>query len=147
MSLKVTVMREIDRKLKELRPSLRHVAPLTFFNSVGFALFNLVTGILFFFFPVTNFVIVGIISLKLWAILFASLGLVFLFALWSNNWQVTRRMHLLGIFVKTAWLMELVARLPTRGYAGLVLVFVWGLLIYLQFITYVYFTPVKRRDD
>lgn len=138
------LMSRIDRTLKEIRPGLRLVAPQTYYISWGFGLFNILAGLSLFNFPQQKFLIVGAISLRIWSVLFVFFGLLFIYTLLTNNWRGTRFLHITGVAIKTAWLLELV----TRSIAGksLILVFIWALLIYLQAITYIYFTPVESKD-
>lgn len=137
-------MRNIERTLQDIRPSLRLVAPLTYYISWGFGIFNILAGASLVNFPQTKFLIVGAIDLKVWAILFMCLGSGFVYTLFTNNWRGTRTLMLAGVLIKTAWLMELIARAVVGR--SFILVFIWALLLYLQAVTYKYFTPVENRN-
>jgi len=128
--------------IKNIKPSLRLVAPLTFYIAAGYAVFNITAGMTLFNFPATKFLIVGAISLKIWALIFIILGCISVFELFINNWRAIRGLMLVGIFVKGAWLMELIAR-SING-KSFILALIWALLLYLQAATYIYFTPVKN---
>ncbi len=137
-------MSDIEKQLSHIRPSLRIVAPQTYYISWGFAVFNVLAGLSLMNFPQTQFLIVGAINLKAWAIIFVVMGVLFLYALLTNQWRMLRSLHLMGVMVKTVWLMELVARAIVGK--SFVLVCIWALLLYLQAVTYRYFTPVESRN-
>lgn len=137
-------MRNIDKRLREIRPSLRLVAPLTYYISWGFAVFNILAGLSLVNFPQTKFLIVGAVDLRVWAALFIFLGTSFTYSLVMNDWRTVRILHLGGVVIKTAWLMELIARAVVGR--SFILVFIWLLLLYLQAVTFRYFTPVENRD-
>lgn len=137
-------MRDINKTLKEIRPHLRQVAPLTYYTCWGFAIFNMSVAIPLFRINQETFLIVGVISLKVWALLFTSMGLLMAYALVRNDWKLTRGLMIIGVGIKASWLMELLVR-ATSG-KSFVLATIWALLVYLQFISYLYFTPVGPRN-
>jgi len=131
-------MTQIDRQLKEVRPSLRLVAPHTFYTGLGFAVFNIVMGAISFNYLSSRLTLIGVVGIKTWAVLFECIGLLFFYSLVINNWRLLRQLMLIGICVKTAWLMELLAD------QKFVLSTLWLLILYLQCLNYIYFTPVNR---
>lgn len=138
-------MSNIDRTLKDIRPSIRAIAPLTYYICWGFALFNIAVSIPLYRLNEVNFSIVGAISIKVWAVIFLLMGLVKLWSLIVNNWKLARTLLIVGVAIKSAWLMELLAR--TVNGKSFILVAIWALLIYLESTTYVHFIPVERRNE
>lgn len=137
-------MTDLNKQLRDIRPPLRIAAPLTFYVTLGYAVFNIVLGSLLFKTDLSHLLtFVGLINATIWACIFLAYGLTMAAILKYNNWSVTRRFILVGITIKTMWLLELlVEALAGRGF---VLVFIWSLLLYLQIISYIYFTPVKQH--
>jgi len=131
---------ELERRIKQIRPALRLVAPLTFFIMIGFAALNIFIGASLFDF---NFglplVVAGIISLHAWSAIFITHGLLILSAIQHNSWAWLKRLLLVGVTIKTIWLFELIS-LAIRGGSPF-FVFVWSFLLYLQISTYIYFAP------
>ena len=138
------LVRNLEKTLRDIRPGLRLIAPQTYFVSWGFGVFNILAGLSLFNFPQQRFLIAGAIGLKVWSVIFIVLGVGFVYMLRANNWRGTRLLHLAGVVVKTAWLLELVARSVVGK--SFILVCIWALLLYLQIVTYIYFTPVENRD-
>lgn len=138
-------MNDINQTLKDLRPSLRKVAPQTFWFSIGFGIFNTIIGVALFNLNIlVRLKVVGVVPIKLWGIVFLVHGLTMLASVLANNWRLTRSMHLVGIAIKTAWWLEML----TVFIAGSspFLLYIWSLLLFLQVIVCIYFTPRMRRD-
>lgn len=137
-------MSEIGRTLKEIRPSLRVAAPQTYWFTIGFGLFNILLGL-----AVYNTValyslnIVNLIPVKGWGIIFALHGASILVTLLMNDWKLTKYLHYVGVAIKTAWWMALLSYALT-GHSP-ALLFVWSLLLYMQVIIIIYFTPRFKR--
>lgn len=137
-------MSSIEKTLSEIRPSLRIVAPLTYYISWGFAIFNVLVSAPLYLIGDFKFVLVGAISIKIWSALFMLTGFLFAYGLVVNNWRLTRNLMLAGVAIKSAWLMELLARAVTGR--SFILVAIWALILYLQIVTYIYFTPVRSKN-
>lgn len=137
-------MDNIDKVLRDIRPKLRVVAPLTYFISWGFAIFNVAISVPLYRINEESFLIVGVVSTKIWAAAFFVMGFLIMYALLKNKWKLDQNLMLLGVFLKSAWLMELIAR--TVNGKSFILVAIWSLLLYLQFVAYLYFTPVERNN-
>ena len=138
-------MHGIDKALRDIRPSLRIVAPMTYYIAWGFALFNVVVSAPLYRINEDVFGILGAISLKVWAIIFMLNGLILAYTLLVNKWKSTRGLMLVGVCINSAWLMELIAR-TTNG-KSFILVAIWGLIVYLQAVTYLYFTPQEPKSE
>lgn len=137
-------MSSINQTLKEIRPSLRTIAPQTFWFSIGLGIFNSVVGVSLYNLSILiSLQLVGIIPIKFWALIFLVHGVAMLGSLLSNNWKITRAMHLIGIAIKSAWWLELVAATITGR--SPFLLYVWSLILFLQIIIWIYFTPRVGR--
>ena len=140
-------MTETGKAISIIRPSLRHIAPLSFWFSLGFALFNLFVGFgLFIAQILTSFRVVGIIPLKIWGIIFMVHGLLMLYFLFVNSWKMTRLFNLIGVGIKTMWWFELVSSVVSGASPFPFLLIIWSLLLFLQAVLYIYFTPRVGHD-
>lgn len=138
-------MYTIKQKLKDLRPALREVAPLTYYICIGFAVLNVVLGItLINTHGPTGLSIVGTYT-PIWGygILFLLLGILGLGSLYANNWVWIRRTLVLGMLYKSIWFYALVASLFHGG--SFAILGLWLFLIHVQAMTYVYFIPNIHR--
>lgn len=137
-------MHEVKGKLKELRPSLRLVAPLTWTIILGFGILNLVLGWSLMHYPLgTPLAIVSDYTpLQLYGAMFIALGVAMLLNLWRNNWRWLRRLLLIGLLIKTIWLFALVMRLFNGGSA--IILVLWMFITHVQAMAYVYFIPIQK---
>lgn len=145
-------MTEVDKVIKIIRPSLRKVAPQTYWYTIGFGVFNILVGLLLISIPgLVKLELLSILTIKGWALVFILMGLSALIFLFKNNWKVSRELTRLGIVVKAAWWFELLSVIVTDHSPYMVLVkslfLVWSLLLYLQIFTFIYFSPRVSRDD
>lgn len=139
-------MSRIDEALSAIRPSLRIVAPQTFYFSIVFGTFNVAVGLgLITSTTLVKLRVVGIIPLKTWGFIFLIHGLFILYSLYINNWNLARNLNMLGVFIKCTWWLELLAEAITHGGFPFVL-FMWSTLLAFQIIVCRYFTP-RMRDD
>jgi len=137
-------MSDITQTIKQIRPSLRDVAPHTFYFSIGFGIFNTLIGFALFNSTILyTLQLVGIIPIRMWALIFLFHGLAMLGSLVFNNWKTTRTLHAIGVFIKSAWWLELLAATITGRSAFLL--YIWSLLLFLQIIVWIYFTPRVSR--
>lgn len=135
-------MSSIDRTLKQIRPRLYSIAPHTFWFSVGFGTFNIVVGLSSLSNTIFKMVeISGLVPLDLWAAMFLLHGIALIVSLAINNWKFTKSLHFAGLFIKTGWWMELFIFTLTHPERSPFLLFAWSLLLFLQFIVCIYFTP------
>lgn len=140
-------MSDIDKTLSNIRPALRHIAPLSFWFSGGFGVFNMLVGIgLFNAQILTAFKVVGIIPLKLWGVIFMMQGLGMIYFLLTNNWKLIRLTNLIGVGVKTMWWFELISSFISGASQFPFLLIIWSLLLFLQAVLYIYFTPRVEYD-
>lgn len=145
-------MTEVDKIIKIIRPSLRVVAPHTYWFTIGFGTFNLLVGIFLLGIPgLVKLELLSIFNIKVWAAIFLIMGLSSIYFILRNSWKVSRKLALVGVILKAAWWFELLSVIITDQSPYMVLVkalfLVWSLLLYLQIFTYIYFTPKASRDD
>lgn len=145
-------MSDIDKVIKVIRPSLRVVAPLTYYFTIGFGTLNILIGLfLIFIVGGVRLELLGLISLNMWAVLFICMGMLTLYFLFINNWKVTRIFALIGVGVKAAWWLELLSVVITNNSKLIILVkallLLWSFLLYFQIFTYIHFSPRVPRDS
>jgi hypothetical protein len=141
-------MSDISRKIANARPPLSKAAPLTFAICWGFAVVNVVLGlglILLYSTPVP-IAVANILSYREWGVLFLILAIVTAYGLITNNWNITRRTQLIGVLIKTIWMIALIFRSfmfpPT-----ILITAVWFFFVYVQGMTYVHFVPTTPKMD
>lgn len=137
-------MSNIDKTIKDIRPSLRLAAPQTYWFTVGFGVFNILLGV-----AVFNTValyaldLVNVIPVKMWGVIFAIHGIAMIGSLFINEWKITKALHYAGVAIKTAWWIALLSY-AVSGHSP-ALLFIWSLLLYMQIIVIIYFTPRFKR--
>lgn len=135
----------IEQTIRQIKPSLRQIAPYTFWSSIGFGLFNLVVGILLIDSQIfKSLQLLSFIPMWFWASVFMAHGAAMLLTLITNDWHITRKLHIVGVAIKSGWWLEILAA-TVAGFSPFLLC-VWSLLIFLQVIISMYFTPRLRRD-
>lgn len=145
-------MTEVDKIIKIIRPSLRVIAPHTYWFTIGFGTFNLLTGLFLLGIPgLVRLELLGVLSIKVWAGVFIMMGVSSLYFILTNNWKISRNFSLIGVILKSAWWLELLSIIIIDHSPYMILIkalfLVWSLLLYLQIFTYIYFTPKVSRDD
>lgn len=139
-------MSSIDKTIRAIRPSLRLAAPQTYWFSLGFGVFNLVIGSLILNGQIfVTLQVIGAVPLSVWALLFIVHGASMLAALYINSWKFTRSLNVVGVGIKVAWLLEVVA-ITIAGRSSFILV-VWLLLLFFQIINFLYFMPRVSREQ
>lgn len=131
------------KQLNDMRTSLWVIAPITAWNTFGFSVFNVAFGALLSFSDI-NIPLKQVVSIDVhvWGILFIIHGLNMMFYLGKNNWQMTKAGLIVALFMKSAWSLQLLA-LCIQGapqYVYLLLT-IAIFLVYLQFVTFINFTP------
>lgn len=133
-----------DRESKRIRLSLKKVSPATAWNVRGFIVFNIALGIgLYILAPdIHSIQSVGLLSKRLWGIVFLIHALIMLWVYIDNNWQAIKGALLAGCVIKTIWIMQLLS-LAIQGGSPLIYFFIATgfMLLYLQAGSYINFTP------
>lgn len=132
--------------LNEFTPRLRGLAPLTFWTTFVFATLNFFIGIsLFVQFDASRLsssliIVNDILTYQFWGVVFFVLGIAKYYALYSNRWNLTKRLMLTGVAVKAAWTIALIIRVLVSP--GTILVtFLWVALAAIQVFTVIFFVP------
>lgn len=132
-------------EMKDIRPSLKSVAPLTAWNVRGFGILNtFLLGVgLYFLAPyIKSFHAVGTLPIRIWTFIFLIHGLFILGFLKTNNWRAIKTSLLIGCFIKIAWVLQFVSlSIQTPTPLILSLMGFGILLLYIQIGTYINFTP------
>ncbi len=135
-----------NRELHKARPSLKMVSPLAHWTIVVMAVFNILLGLSLFFgidqtkFTASLIIVNEFLTFKFWGIVFLAIGAIKLFALKTNNWNLSRRSLLLGVSIKAAWAVALTVRTfisPGTFFVNII----WIALAALQMGAYVHFMP------
>lgn len=141
-------MSEIDKVLSDIRPKLRHVSPMTFWFSTGFAIFNILIGVgLLKANILITLKVAGILSLKVWGLIFLILGILMVYSLAINSWSMIKSLNSLGIGLKLAWWIELLSQLISGTSKTPFLLIIWSLLLFFQLVVFIYFTPEKENNE
>lgn len=138
-------MSTISQKIKQVRPKLRVISPISAAGIAGFAVFNCVLGTALAFEQartVEFFIVNEVFSYQVWGGMFVTLGLYMGISLLINSWRNMRWSLLIAIFLKLWWFMALVAReFIQDGNNNLMLIIMWSFITYLQLVLYVNFIP------
>lgn len=139
-------MQEIKQQIKELRPSLRQVAPLSWYIVLGFGILNVVLGVSLIKLPVKHIAIISQYTPSwVYGAMFTILGLLMFWGLIRNNWKLMRRTLAAGLLLKAVWLFALILILLHGG--DPYVLSLWLFLTYIQAVAYVFFVPVHVKGQ
>jgi hypothetical protein len=139
-------MTNIQKQIQQARPRLRQVTPLVHWIITVYAYFNILLGISLFLavdqskITASLIIVNDIFSYKFWGIVFIAIGILKLFALKTNNWDLSRKSLLVGVSIKAAWALALIIRSFTSPGTFLVTI-IWFALAAIQIITFIFFMP------
>jgi hypothetical protein len=148
--LEKTSRLKLNRQLRLARPRLKTIAPWTAAIVIGFAVTNMILGIGLWTYvnvsPQATFpVISGLITYKVWGVIFFALGAFKLTAYIRNDWAKIKFSLLTGLLIKSIWLYALFIRFLTGG--SIILLVIWLFFAYVQIVTYIYFIPLKPKES
>lgn len=140
----------IDTRIKKARPRLALIAPLTNAIIIAFALGNLVIGygvMALEIGPTTRRlpIVTGIFTFDFYGWIFIILGLVMLWGLWTNHWELLRKSLLFGVLTKSIWTVALVFAVLRGG--SVAVMGAWLILLAIQAATYIYFVIPPRVKE
>ncbi len=145
----------LKEQIHRARPSLRLVSPLSYWTVTVMAVFNLLLGgSLLALVDQTRLsapliIVNDLFTYKFWGVLFIAIGLLKLYALWSNKWELARTSLIVGVSVKAAWAVALIIRvLVSPGTFFLTLL--WLTVAMLQMGAYIWFLPhgfIHKQKD
>jgi len=139
--------RKLKQELKEARPKLRLVSPMSYWFVGLMGIFNLVLGALLL--GISNGIdineppfkiITAIIPLSIWGLIFIGLGLLKLAALKANSWKWARLTLLMGVTLKSGWAVALIARSMYQPDNAFLTMF-WVTIAIVQVLCYIFFLP------
>lgn len=139
-------MTNIEKAIQKARPNLKMVTPLAHAIILVFAFFNILFGLSLFFaidqtkISASLIIVNNIFSYKFWGFVFIAIGILKLFALKTNNWDLSRKSLLVGVAIKAAWAVALIVRSFTSPGTFLVSI-IWLALASIQIATFIFFMP------
>lgn len=139
-------MTNLQREIRNARPRLRLVSPLVHWVILVMGIFNILLGIsLYLAFDAARvsaplLIVNDLFTYRFWGIVFVALGILKLYSLWANNWNLAKNSLLVGISVKAAWAIALTIRSLTSP-GTLLINFIWLALAAIQVGTYIFFMP------
>lgn len=140
---------ELQQAIKEARPKLSTVAPLTAAICWGFVVVNIVLGLGMYFIYTTTVVpiaVASILSYESWGLIFFGLGIITAGFIFSNNWKATRNAQLAGLLIKSIWAIALIVRCFEEPRTILITA-VWLFFAYIQAVTYIHFLPIPKGNN
>lgn len=139
-------MTTLEKQIQKARPSLKMVTPLVHWIITIYAYFNILFGLSLFFaidqtkISASLLIVNDIFSYKFWGVVFIAIGILKLFALKTNNWNLSRKSLLVGVSIKATWAVALVVRSLTSPGTFLVSI-IWVALAAIQIVTFIFFMP------
>ena len=136
----------LKHQLEEARPRLKVVSPLAYWTILIMGFLNLFLGSMFLFFTdVIQFnaqllVVNEVITFEVWGVVFLALGLLKLYSLASNRWDIARNSLIIGVAVKAMWMIALIIRAVIAPQTILFTI-LWATIALLQMGAYIWFMP------
>jgi hypothetical protein len=144
-------MPNIEHQIKKARPTLRQVSPLSHWVVLIMGVFNIVLGLTLLFnidknrLSASLIIVNNILTYEFWGIVFISIGLIKLYALISNNWNLSRKTLILGVSVKAMWSVALIFRIFISP-GTLFITSTWLCIAALQMACYIFFMPPNTSN-
>lgn len=98
--------------------------------------------------PTVPIAVANMFSYQVWGAIFFSAGLMGVYGLLRNRWEMVRQAQLFGLLIKAIWLIALLIRAVSSPQTILIAL-VWALFAGIQAGVFIYFTPVtplERKD-
>lgn len=134
------------QELLQARPRLKLVSPLAHWTVMIMAIFNFFLGASLLFlvdqsrFSAPLIIVNDLFTYKFWGVVFIAIGLMKVYALKTNRWELARASLIVGVAVKAAWSVALIVRvLVSPGTFFLTLL--WLTVALLQMGAYIWFLP------
>jgi len=148
----------LNKKIQHARPLLKMVTPLSYWIITIYAYFNILLGMSLFIaidqsrISSPLLIVNDILNYKVWGTVFICIGILKLYALHTNNWNLSRRSLLVGVSIKAAWALALLVRSLTSPGTWLITI-IWLALAAIQIVTFIFFMPPavasykQRREE
>jgi len=145
-------------ELAKARPTLKQVSPMSHWFVTIMGVFNILLGFTLMFGIDKNRLSASLIivnefsSYTFWGIVFILIGIVKLYALFSNNWWLSRKSLILGVSIKAMWSVALIFRIFISP-GTVFITLCWLCIAALQMCCYIFFMPPnigsfnQRRED
>lgn len=136
------------KEILKARPNLSDVSPVSFWFIMLMGVFNLVLGVALFTtfdsdkFTASLIIVNSIFTFQFWGTAFFILGLYKLYSLYINDWWLARRSLLIGVGLKSGWMVALLIRIIEGGTVFLALC--WVAIALTQIICYIFFLPPQE---
>lgn len=82
----------------------------------------------------------SLFTYKFWGVVFIAIGLLKMYALYSNKWELARASLMIGVSVKAMWAVALIVRVLVSP-GTLFLTLLWVTIALLQMGAYIWFLP------
>lgn len=146
-------MNKLLQELREARPSLKQVSPHSYAVVLIMAIFNIVLGTSLFFAVDQNqsrlsaplLIVNDLLPYTFWGVVFIAIGLLKLYSLKTNNWNLARRTLIIGVAIKGMWAVALILRVFLSP-GSIFLALTWLCIAGLQMACYIFFMPPSTAN-
>lgn len=138
--------KSLKDQLRAARPRLRSVSPLAYWTVMVMAVFNFFLGASLLFLVDEDrlsaplIIVNDLFTYKFWGVVFIAIGVMKVYALLSNRWELARKSLITGVAVKAMWAVALVVRVLTSP-GTFFLTLLWLTVAALQMGAYIWFLP------
>lgn len=134
------------QELLRARPRLKMVSPLAYWTVIVMAIFNFLLGTSLMLLvdegrlSAPLIIVNDLFTYKFWGVVFIVIGMMKVYSLATNRWELARASLITGVAVKAAWSVALIVRvLVSPGTFFLTLL--WLTVALLQMGAYIWFLP------
>ena len=141
-------MSELDKKILQARPSLKKILPVVFWQTAVFSALNIALAAGIFLWKPTIFPLVApnLFWLHIWAVLFATIGILLAHGLLAKHWEMLRAYMCVGLLYKLLWSVALFFRIKDGGTFLVAVLFV-GLALLQAVVIIFYLPPDEAIED
>lgn len=139
-------MNKLAAQLAQARPRLKQVSPLSYWVIMIMAIFNIALGFTLIYgidrnrLSASLIIVNNILTYQFWGVVFILIGLLKLYAIKSNNWNLSRKSLLVGVSVKAMWAVALIFRIFISP-GTVFITLLWLCVAALQMACYIFFMP------
>ena len=144
--------KESQKAIQAARPRIRTISPLSYWTILIMGFFNLFIGSMFIFFTgvikynAPLLVVNNVITFKVWGVVFIAIGLLKLYSLLINRWDIARNSIIIGVAVKAMWMIALIIRAFIAPQTILFTI-LWATIALLQMGAYIWFMPPLVKEE
>lgn len=139
-------MTNIEKQIQKARPKLSVVSPMAYWIVLVMGWFNILLGLTFVLaidatrFTASLIIVNDLLTFQFWGVVFMAIGILKLFSLRMNNWELARNTLFWGVSVKAAWMIALTIRTFVSP-GTIFLNLLWITIALLQIGCYIWFMP------